>query len=591
MRRTRHIIALAAAVLALACSRKEDAAGDSCPLVVYASIEGTGSAHTRAASTEIDDLWSYVSFEHGDKMGIYASGGNWMEQGGSGAFDNFPLSYDAGRGQFNDENGSVFSPSHMNSSEIYIYYPFGPDMSGGGSGGLELRSLVPEDGVDDQVSTPYDKTRHLRCMDFLSANTITLEGRKDNSDMALYGSFQHSFSELIIMRGEGFDSPPPGKERITAVLNTACTHIKVDFSASPWRCTPSLVYSGSNSFGLSEQDAYRWNAWRGGNYGITVSPEPGESKEGEPAWYIIVPTLKNANTIVQYIELYDNEGYLQRVSSLLLKGGNSKYAEPGWRYPMEITMKELVPTVNPFPIAPWGENVDLTDERTRGINNEIEFAQWVLAYNLWLLDQQSEEKTNALLKYGDLTVDAGGQNPSWHFYVLSDLDLDKYTPQTSDGLPAVEGLIIPHLSDILDGQSTNFVNGKFTNHTISGLSKTFVGLLDGNGSIQNFDFIGPYVVNDETHSDVAGIIVNEMRETSVINCNVEDGTLVNLGGPAGIVAGSIFGGQVKNCTLEGFLAAGGTAGAPAAKIVGRIDGGAPVFENNDADAVISGRQP
>ena len=416
----------------------------------------------------------------------------------------------------------------------------------------------------------------IRCIDFLSSDRITLQG----SSSALYGTFEHAFSELIIMRGEGFDNPPLYRNeadntdygRITAVLNAGFTHIKVDLNTEDdsWSCTPKLVFDPSST--LSEENARRWNAWKGGTYSIT-----GKDEDGREAWYVIVPTLKGSRTWVDYIELYDNEGYLKRITSLNLSN-NTKYLEPGWRYPMEITMVELVPTVNPFNIVPWNGEVDLTDQRKRGIGDPTEFELWMQAYNAYLADPNNPEMINALFKYGDELLDAEG-NRSWHFYLLADLDLSRLN------LPEGSVCILPQFEDIIDGLSTTFVNGKFINHRISGLSKTFIGNMTKNGSVQNLDFISPNVTNSEQSTAPAGIIANYMVGTSVINCNIDHGTLFNPGGPAGMVVGSIDGGKIENCTLSGFLTAESMAEGAAQRIAGKVSGN-PTFDGNDADAVI-----
>ena len=543
---------LASFVLILFASCSEDVVDDSAlydgpiPLKIVAPINGTGNAgaSTRATITDKDDQWSYVGFEDKDMMGFYSSRGNWEKEGGLVGFNNLKLQYSAERKQF---IGANFSPTHMDGSQIFMYYPYDENMEGKG---LELRRTKED-----------DDTKTLRCVDLLSSNSLDLYGaNKDN--IALYGEFKHAFSELIIMRGEGFDKPHPGHERITAVLNRGYTNIRVKVSEDPWSCTPELVFDPGGT--LSEENARRWDAWQGGNYGITT-----EDEIGKLAWYIVVPTLPGNRSTVDYIELYDNEDNLLRVSSLRLSGGNSKYLDPGWRYPLEITMKELVPTVNPFPITPWNkEDVDLTDERERGINNEAVFEQWMQAYNAYLTSPD-EEIIKALLKYGDMSVDADGNNRMWHFYLLADLDLSSYAEKEGDA-------IIPKFGDILDGTSTTFVNGKFLNHTIKGLSKTFIGNLE-NGTVQNIDFIEPEIKNDGSTVSV-GIIANSMTDASVINCHIDSGTLYNPDGPAGMVAGSMSGGQVRNCTISGFLAAKSTSKDG---LIGEEPTGNATFDNNN----------
>ena len=567
MNKRRYILSLLLGLAAVSCtvddSGRQAHSDEGYPLVLYASISGTGNAVVRASRITIHDEWSYSGFEGNDVMGFYSSGGDWAADNGQGAFFNLKLTFDGER--FSDEDGNTFSPSYMSGSQVFMYFPYSGTMN---DSGLKLRQEEPDD--DDSGKTTE------RCIDFLSSYEITLQ----DSQKALYGTFEHAFSELIIMRGEGFDKPPVYRNdedgvdygRITAVLDAGYTHIRVDIptDGTTWPCTPKLVFVPENQ-GLSdakEEEARRWNAWHGGNYSITDKDE-----DGQEAWYVILPTLQGARTSVEYIELYDNEGYLKQIKSLNLSN-NTKFLEPGWRYPMEIIMKDLVPTVNPFKIVPWNDEVDLTDQRKRGINNPTEFENFVRDYNAYLASPGQPEIIDALFKYGDALVDEE-ENRSWHFYLLSDLDLSHIS------LSENSACILSRFDDIIDGLSTTFVNGKFINHTISGLSKTFIGEMTENSSVQNLDFISPDVKNSDQSTEPAGIIANTMTHASVINCNIDDGTLFNPGGPAGMVVGKMTDGKIENCTLTGFLIARSMAN----KIAGEVYGD-PTFSGNDDDAVI-----
>lgn len=547
------------------------------PLVVIANIAGNAKATSRATQGT-DDRWSYTDFQSNDVMGFFSSAGNWLDDNGNGGFNNTALRYDAALKQFSDVNNGVeFSPTQMSGSKIYMYYPYCAEIE---TAGFELRERGESSGDT------------LRCVDFLSSYKIQVSGVLDGKKMALFGEFDHAFSELIIMRGEGFDNPPPGKERITAVLDNPITNIKVtiDTEDGGWTVNPQLIFDINNSEGLTKEDAYRWDAWHANNYGITV-----QDKVGRPAWYIIVPTIGSevgktrpgVRSLVQYIELYDNEGNLQQVTALRLSGGMTKYVDAGWRYPMEISMKEMVPTVNPYTIVPWDDDVNLTDQRTRGINNMPEFEEWVREYNAYLLDKTNQERINALLRFGDLYVDEE-KNNIWHFYLLTDLDMTQYQPLSSgdnDPSGTTANVIVPVLCDILDGEGTTLVNGKYKNHIISGLDKTFVNELQSvNGKITNIDFAAPDVrLNTELP---IGIIVNSIQQGAVDNCDITDGTLINLDGPAGFVAGTMESGTITNCTLDGYLIAATTASDEFAGVVGTSPTGNNTFTGNNAGNVI-----
>ena len=574
------------AIMMCSCRSDEqmlDVGSDTRLLAINMEIAGSETGKSRAQRTDIDDQWSYVGFDINDAMGFYASGGN--RSNNDGPFDNFKLVYtltDYGK-RFLDSNGSVFSPSAMKADEVFMYYPYAENMN---TTGMVLR---------DEVA-PGD----IRCIDMLSASSLVLQGSNNpnaSGETALYGSFHHAFSELIIMRGEGFDNPPENCERITVVISNPCTNITVNYEASAdsWNCYPSLVYDPANAMGLSQAQAKQWNAWKGGNYGITT-----EDEVGEEAWYVVLPTIGTSGTgrsSVEYIELYDNEGNLQRVSSLKLSGATTnnptKFLDSGWRYPLKINMTELVPTVNPYPILPWEENVDLTDSRERGINNLAEFQKWVSDYNAYLAEPGNPEKTAALLAYGDQIIDGNTGDTSWHFYVFNDLDLTNYIPLPgSDGSEEEQitnfNIIVPQLKDVLDGKSTTLSNGRFLNSKITGLSKTFIGNLSG--MLQNFDFENPTIINSEESTDPAGILALNMISASVINCNIENGTLFNPGGPSGMVAGTMSGlsNTIKDCEINGFIIFGSTVMTPeAAKyLVGTLESpDTQVFDGNNVDVV------
>ena len=590
--RYKNFLFIGSALLLASCASDEPASmfpDTPSPLIINADI-----SHQPVTRAEVDDNnldnWSYTDFYGGDAMGFFSQGGNYSNgSDGTAPFVNQKLIYSGDGTKFTDKDGVQFSPTHMDGSKIFMYFPYTEDITG--EYGFNLRVNPKDYDVDNDT---------VRCIDFLDASQLTLMGKDSNDKtVALYGQFEHAFAELIIMRGEGFDNPPQIEGidtwKIKVVLDTPVTGLKVNQTDDPWSCTPELVFDETGELG--RQEAMTWIAWLGQNFSKTE-----QDKIGQVAWYVIVPTIGSDSnvtpkkpgkrTIVEYIELYDNDGNLQRVSSLRLSNARTKYVDAGWRYPMEIILEDLVPTANPCNILPWNSDVDLTDERTRGINNETEFANFVTAYNEYLTNPDSEESISRLLKYGDLYKDSEN-NKYWHFYVLNDLDLSNYGLTSSSGsedsgegegdqVPSTTNLtpIFPKFLDILDGQSTTLSGHVFINHKITGLQRTLVNSLEGsNASIQNFDFYDPTVINTTTFP--AGIIANVMEGASVVNCNIENGTLSNQAGPGGMIAGSINGGLVKDCDLSGFLSVQSSAN----KIAGTVSG-APEFTNNDIKSVV-----
>lgn len=541
----------------------EPNAYDPSPLTIHATI---GKA-TRAIRSDSADQWSYVDFQTGDKMGFYSSSGRWDNGNGRNPFNNEELTFNETTQRFTAENGVEFSPSYLNGGEVMMYFPYSPEMSGEG---MTLR-------------TTKDDETLLRCVDLVDDYDLTVMGASGNSS-ALFGSFKHAFAELILMRGEGFDRPPEGQEQIKVYLSEPYTNVKVTIDEeNGWSANTELTFDENNPHHLDQESAKEWEAWQGENYGRTI-----DNVEGYQAWYVVLPTVgcevglnrrPGMRTTVNYIELYDNEGELQRVTSLRLSGANTKLLDAGWRYPMLIAMKELVPTANPVNITPWNEDVNLTDERKRGINNANEFAEWVKAYNVYLLDSS---KTDELLKYGDLYINED-KTQIWHFYILNDIDMGAFYAYIEGKEGYESDIAVPQLLDILDGVSTTYgSDGKFINHKVTGLSTTFIGSIKGNGQLQNLDFTEPDVRRDS--SSPIGIISNSLNGI-VTNCNIENGTLVNEQGPAGFVTGSMTGGTISNCNLEGFLVTKGSATGNAKGVVGEEPSGNYKLENINATII------
>ena len=515
----------------LSCQKAEGPAivGDGAARLTFTATLGRSTVSGTRADDDLSrddhyDKWSYRHFQINDNLGFFASHGDLDIANGEGPIINWPLvCTNAQDNTYRFDSDELFSFTHLDTKEIFLYYPYHEDIAKGN--GMELRRKSKLEGETTEVE---------RCVDFLVGKGI--EASLNEKSMLLSGTMAHAFSELIIVRGKGFDDPPQGCEAITVVMQQPYSHIRINCSSTDeqWSCKPELVYDST----LDREACLRWEAWQGTNFGITE-----QNPEGVQAWYALLPTLAGNRSAVAYIEIYDNEGELRKVSSLkLADNGKTKYLEPGWQYPMQISIEELVPTVNPYPIIPWnkdGEDTDLTNERKRGIHNLVDFEFWQDQYALYLKGSGKQEE---LLKYGDLITDADGKN-QWHFYILSDLDFTEYP--YNEGAVAV----IPELRDILDGVSTTLDNHTFLNHTLKGLKRPLVGNLSG--SLLNMDLIQPDIALDRMTGPV-GVLANTMTNATVDNCSVDNGT-VRSAGPVGMAAGSISGGSVKNSSFSGFM--------------------------------------
>ena len=550
-----------------ACSTDDPVApsDNRVPLSIAVTIGGASTRPaTRAVRDDEKDLWSYVDFADEDQIGLFAEKG-FGTNGSTGA-ENFCLELSDGMFQGTE----TVDNEKLAGGKARIYFPYAADIQGSG---LELRSNQEPPG---------------RCLDFLLNEGSKVNLTEETKQLAT--SLIHAFAELIIMPGEGFKNATD--RTIAVVMKDPVTHVKLNYKASPWSCEPELVYDPAATTYCDQGDARRWVAWKGANYGRTVDESTGEQlSEGVEAWYVIVPTIKGKPSEIEYIELFDDEGKPQRVTTLHLDisddsdpdrthgDRDGSYVWSGSRYPMQIDMEELVPTVHPFPILPWegdeeGHDKDITNSRPAGIANLTEFKQWLGAYNRYLESNRTLGEDD-LFQYGDKEIE--GDQAVWHFYISSGIDFSQ--------AQSTNGSIIPQLEDILDGiDKTVGDNLTLTMFQLSGLGSTFVGKLSGNGCLQNIDFRSPTVQTEATAP--TGILVGTIAGGSVINCNINNGSLI--GGqatPVGILAGSITGGTVEQCTCSGLLI-GGSTDATSGYLFGVAPSNNSTIQNNNSTNVI-----
>ena len=572
---------LLAVIMPAACNTDNDVvpAGDHMPLALTTTIAGAPSAPaTRAVRYPTHDLWSTSAFAIGDELGFFSRTGGGTN--GNEALANIKLTaestLDSGGGaKFRAQDGTNFDTEKLTAENVHFYFPYDENITGTG---LELR-------VEDNKDNDGIK----RCIDFLVDLSVDPKLLKENE---LSGIIRHTFGELIITRGAGFEkwrNLPKEKQKITVVMKDPVTHVKINYTANPWTWEPSLEYYESAKENCADGDARRWEAWKGAPYGQTVGNDGNIETEGKDAWYVIVPTLKGKPSVVEYIEIYDNEGMLQKITALRLdneddsdiydenrkhqdRDGNSVWAT--WRYPMEIAMKELVPTVNPFPIVPWDQtDNDITNKRAPGITNQTEYGEWVGLYNNYITSHRPESSDERLKTYGDLEQE--GDKKVWHFYISTGIEFDR------NGNPQIE-----ELQDILDGTSSTIGDGyTFSNNVLTNITNTFVNKLSVNGCLRNINFKSPAVtVSDAT---VAGILANAIEGGTVTNCNISSGALIgNTNTTVGIVSGSITGGTVENCTLSGLII-GKDSDATSGYMFGQKSGNPMLTNNNSTNVTFS----
>ena len=487
-------------------------------VILAATIAGSESA-TRAVTSNVDANSTHTRFDKYDAIGFYSGSGN-VANGGDEPFVNAKLVCDGTESGSTDNRWrGLFKPVDMeydigliknNVAQTFAYYPYTENME---TEGMELRQLI--DGV-------------YRCIDALTMSTnISV------TDAAmLSGSFNHAFSEVVILRGYGFDDPPLGddgikKDGIKVVTTLPYSHAKVVINENDnhkdWKILKPVFDEERYE---SEAQKYReWEAWDG-------EPYIDDSGKEFPAKYVIIPTaISGDRSTVNYVELYDNFGTLHKVTSFGLMNEGDKRVSPNERYYLTIKLEGLQPTIYPFAITPWAEEERYTEQRATGINTPTGFEEFVREYNRYNeRGRNSAEVEEILKKYGDKHEDNGVV--SWHFYINNDLDFSS---------SSVDNLRITTLRDIIDGRT----------RTIKGIKsdKAFINEMSKGAEIRNLKITGLNITSQS--ADFAGGLIHEMNGGLITGCNV-DGDL-KAQSAAGLAVGHFTAGTIKDCSFSGLV--------------------------------------
>lgn len=492
-----------------------------------ASIEPMNDPYGQETRAEIatgNDQWSYVRFNSStDTIGFFSTKGN-VASGENEPFINAPMVWTG-------NSGSGTEPSRYRGSfkAVDMDYDIG---------------LIQQEGVQTFVYFPYDKNvldpgmllrkrledGSTRCIDALEIR----DNFVNNDQPILSGTFQHAFAEIMFVRGEGFDNPPEGQERITVVMTQGFSHVKVgpyDFTNHNYWRVFVPVYDAS--CGMTEEECRRWDAWKGDVY----LPNEFVQKE-QNAYYCILPTgTSSLNTTVDYIEACDNNGEWHIITSFYLRGEGNKSINPTHRYRMNIVMEGLEAKVYPWRIEPWEDTENITDERNSGINNPQDLLDFITAYNRYNNQtnpdgSRGDESTEkALEQFGNKYTTDG--KVGWHFYLNQSFTLQE------EGF----NLRIENLRDTLDGMRNTLSGLKINNDS------GFINEVSEGGCLMNLNITGLTVNNTSQTGGVANIISGG----TIQYCNI-DGNITVPGQPVGMLAASMTGGTIRGCTFTGILA-------------------------------------
>ncbi|MCH5229773.1 MAG: hypothetical protein J1F12_07265 [Muribaculaceae bacterium] len=588
------------------------------PLKAVVTFDGfEGSQITTRATVNPDDGWSlgrthdkrnergvYV-FTSGDTVGVFTRSGNLSIPGG-GPIINVPMHFE--RQEYETGGNTAVTlvnydvevnTAGMNKKECFMYYPYSPGVGNINNynpetGYMESKDEYPMPGLPIRLLDPTDNL--IKCRDVAFLYELTDSSLKKG---ILSGAFYHAFSRLLIMRGEGFDNPVRKTEKgelvedksITVVMNLPATHYRVvsypivnSGVTEKVRWTNQFYYDQTykvNGTSFTPEEARKWPAWKGEPYLVNGEDEPRET------YYCIIPvvyqTLTPSSTYgsqyspamsISYIEMYDNKGELQHVSSIDLKTSAnavaSKTPSNRYEYGLIIETNELGVTANPVNIMDWDpepEGGDITEDRGNGIASIDNYQKWAEAYISYKSSKTTEEQKakdfEELRNYGNY-IDG-----VFHFYITKNLDF------TGEKWETIESF-----TDILEG------GNNFYNVSISNIKSTqpLFGEITGNGGIINLSFNNINIISKDTESIGAlakkiGNQANNRESTIFENCNINANVVSE--GPVGILAGSMAFGNITDSDFSGALTGKSTCSGEYNKLFGTdpVPGIEPKIEN------------
>lgn len=504
-------------------------------LTLYANIIPANNGTTRAG-TDITGK-SYNTFSSGDKIGLYSKDGNLN----GGGFNNISLSCGKIEG-----NHSVFIADNLNIdynrfSPAAAYYPYDEEMETANYAGTEIRD---NDGyVEDFL--------------LIFSNSLTV------GSGYLSGGFEHAGARVIITLGEGFDKVTD--QEITLTMNQPFKYFKVvdgDRPDGTYYKVPTYVPDPKGdqtlcdfkTYPVVENGATKY-------YAILPSCSNHIAQKDENGGFVLDDdgSIKSALSItagVVSVTLKDNDGITRTIST---KDLNVSELWRGNNYRLTIEMVNLVPTIYPHSIEPWGETTITTEKD--GINNLDDLQLWMQAYN------QNRSPSNTVLEsYG--SFNGSEENGQWSFYLSGDIDCSSISNVA---------VFLDDFQDKLDGRGYTLSNITLTSGTDGGAG--FVKRLSGDAVIENLN-IEKITVND-TGGKSIGTIASVISGGTIKNCTVEGLNIVGSN-YAGALAGEMSSGSVTGCTFIGTVA--GRRNDNTTKLVGNMTGG--TIEGNNAANVI-----
>lgn len=539
----RYFLTLTTVLLSMAgllsCSVQEEPdyneASRGVPAVMDVMLQEIATEASTRATINSSDQWTVASFDVGDKAAFYTLGGIQNP-------DN-PEDF-----SFTATNAEVFCQSktsttyRFGNSDIvldpqtlgtyysrlfYPYYdamPLPTDPDGGP--GLKLR-VKDTDDIE-------------KCVDFMMTETDKLSV----SNGSINPKFMHNFCPLYVKRGEGFQNAPD--KRVWIVMREPFTHVRVTQADPEKAFTYTLQYfpevpedelmiyilPGESKFKVNKYCV--WEGWNGNNGDLTQN--------------VLIPTGPSVSQKIYFVYIQDDYGNWQNVDDFYLYTSGTKTLQSGYSYTLTISLKGVDVVARPISVVEWNEEVEITDNRKMGINDYVEYNEWVKIYNSYIDAGRPHEMEEDLSKFGEAVHNTVTDRTSWTFLINHDIDFPNNDFEFSQ---------VKRLDDALEGSSS------YSRYRISNLHGALIGELTENGSVSSLELRDIYFIQPETETTPFSPFIIYLNGGTVENCAIQNAIIVS-GQPAGIVAGSANGGTVKKCIFSGDV-----IGSESAEVDGR----------------------
>lgn len=548
----RHIVcsALSLILLLSACGEEQEwtvGGQDAGYLQIEGEIMGSaGVADTRAKPGDLP--MTYLSFGDNDRIGFFSFHDKNCDKKDRYAHKpnddtewlrNEELTY--GMKKFTSTTIQDVSLSKF--GVTFAYFPYSSQKEPGGYITTDGKKLSAAEHYV-HIFTDETKPDDVHVVDLLTASKIQY--------FDVNYRFYHKFSILLLFLGEGFNPEQEDNNTLRVHLTEKIlgAHITRAWIAPP----PYEQFTLSiDRVPKSKADNYNFGhitftAPRIANYKL---PAAAADTPGRNVYPVILP----AGTEIDYIEVKDKTGMLQKVKPT--KEALPKLEE-GWMYPLTITMTGVTPTIYPHEIVPWNPQEEIEIERVPGIYTSEEFEEWIELYNKYApdgfekdkMEQKDKEKLDGY--FGEYNAGTGGSEGSWTFYLRDDIDCE--------GIVAEGGALINELPDgvTLDGGYRVLSNLMLDfEHPGEVLKDNAVGLIGNiNGGILRNVRMEFVTVRNMNPDYPAGCLAGTISDGYVIDCTVREAAMMCSGvTKAGVLAGEMMEGTVDNCKFHGMVQA------------------------------------